>query len=158
MQQNQGTKTSSLRCIFKHICLYLYMYLYIKKPWPALQLLLPRFSIILTYYLLPLLFWFPDSILIHILFDYLQALSKIACNRLQKELVEWQVNPPVGFKHKVTDDLQRFFLSLFHLIFFDYFVYFCSLDYCFDEFNIIILCYGVKMGNWSEWCTWDFVC
>ncbi|GAB2244632.1 hypothetical protein Droror1_Dr00000125 [Drosera rotundifolia] len=24
-----------------------------------------------------------------------------------KELVEWQVNPPVGFKHKVTDNLQR---------------------------------------------------
>ncbi|GKV41555.1 hypothetical protein SLEP1_g49067 [Rubroshorea leprosula] len=36
-----------------------------------------------------------------------KALSKIACNRLQKELVEWQVNPPAGFKHKVTDNLQR---------------------------------------------------
>lgn len=37
-----------------------------------------------------------------------QALSKIACNRLQKELVEWQVNPPTGFKHEVTDNLQRY--------------------------------------------------
>jgi ubiquitin-conjugating enzyme E2 W len=36
-----------------------------------------------------------------------QALSKIACSRLQKELAEWQVNPPAGFKHRVTDDLQR---------------------------------------------------
>ncbi|TXG51363.1 hypothetical protein EZV62_023887 [Acer yangbiense] len=35
-----------------------------------------------------------------------QALSKIACNRLQKELLEWQVNPPSGFKHKVTDNLK----------------------------------------------------
>jgi ubiquitin-conjugating enzyme E2 W len=36
-----------------------------------------------------------------------QALSKIACSRLQKELAEWQVNPPAGFKHRVTDNLQR---------------------------------------------------
>jgi ubiquitin-conjugating enzyme E2 W len=36
-----------------------------------------------------------------------KVLSKIACNRLQKELAEWQVNPPSGFKHKVTDNLQR---------------------------------------------------
>ena len=36
-----------------------------------------------------------------------QALSKIACSRLQKELSEWQVNPPAGFKHRVTDNLQR---------------------------------------------------
>ncbi|PWZ54809.1 putative ubiquitin-conjugating enzyme E2 18 [Zea mays] len=36
-----------------------------------------------------------------------KALSKIACSRLQKELAEWQVNPPAGFKHRVTDDLQR---------------------------------------------------
>lgn len=35
------------------------------------------------------------------------SLSKIACNRLQKELIQWQVNPPSGFKHKVTDNLQR---------------------------------------------------
>ncbi|BBH07978.1 ubiquitin-conjugating enzyme 18 [Prunus dulcis] len=35
-----------------------------------------------------------------------KTLSKIACNRLQKELLEWQVNPPAGFKHKVTDNLQ----------------------------------------------------
>lgn len=38
---------------------------------------------------------------------FVQVLSKIACNRLQKELAEWQVNPPSGFKHKVTDNLQR---------------------------------------------------
>ncbi|KAK2663480.1 hypothetical protein Ddye_002054 [Dipteronia dyeriana] len=28
------------------------------------------------------------------------ALSKIACNRLQKELLEWQVNHSSGLKHK----------------------------------------------------------
>ncbi|KAJ1408832.1 Ubiquitin-conjugating enzyme E2 [Sesbania bispinosa] len=39
-------------------------------------------------------------------------LSKIACNRLQKELVEWQVNPPTGFKHKVTDNLQRWVIEV----------------------------------------------
>ncbi|KAK3026541.1 hypothetical protein RJ639_041838 [Escallonia herrerae] len=41
-----------------------------------------------------------------------KALSKIACNRLQKELAEWQVNPPVGFKHKVTDNLQRWVIEV----------------------------------------------
>ncbi|KAE9457015.1 hypothetical protein C3L33_11092, partial [Rhododendron williamsianum] len=41
-----------------------------------------------------------------------QALSKIACNRIQKELVEWQVNPPHGFKHKVTDNLQRWVIDV----------------------------------------------
>ncbi|MBA0620141.1 hypothetical protein Godav_005907 [Gossypium davidsonii] len=41
-----------------------------------------------------------------------KALSKIACNRLQKELVEWQVNPPSGFKHKVTDNLQRWVIEV----------------------------------------------
>ncbi|KAF5181031.1 Ribosomal rna small subunit methyltransferase i [Thalictrum thalictroides] len=41
-----------------------------------------------------------------------KALSKIACNRLQKELVEWQVNPPAGFKHKVTDNLQRWVIEV----------------------------------------------
>ncbi|MCI82965.1 putative ubiquitin-conjugating enzyme E2 18, partial [Trifolium medium] len=35
------------------------------------------------------------------------TLSKIACNRLQKELVEWQANPPTGFNYKVSDNLQR---------------------------------------------------
>ncbi|RZR83939.1 hypothetical protein BHM03_00010663 [Ensete ventricosum] len=25
----------------------------------------------------------------------------------KKELAEWQVSPPAGFKHKVTDNLQR---------------------------------------------------
>ncbi|KAK2657101.1 hypothetical protein Ddye_010153 [Dipteronia dyeriana] len=34
------------------------------------------------------------------------------CNRLQKELRERQVNPPSGFKHKVTDNLQRCIVSL----------------------------------------------
>lgn len=48
-------------------------------------------------------FWF---------FYALKNLSKIACNRLQKELLEWQVNPPAGFKHKVTDNLQRSLFSL----------------------------------------------
>ncbi|XP_050267567.1 probable ubiquitin-conjugating enzyme E2 16 [Quercus robur] len=41
-----------------------------------------------------------------------KALSKIASNRLQKELVEWQVNPPTGFKHKVTDNLQRWVIEV----------------------------------------------
>ncbi|KAG8503087.1 hypothetical protein CXB51_000917 [Gossypium anomalum] len=41
-----------------------------------------------------------------------KALSKIACNRLQKELLEWQVNPPTGFKHKVTDNLQRWIVEV----------------------------------------------
>ncbi|GFP83003.1 ubiquitin-conjugating enzyme 15 [Phtheirospermum japonicum] len=41
-----------------------------------------------------------------------KALSKIACNRLQKELVECQVNPPSGFKHKVTDNLQRWVIDV----------------------------------------------
>ncbi|KDO84673.1 hypothetical protein CISIN_1g031319mg [Citrus sinensis] len=41
-----------------------------------------------------------------------KALSKIASNRLQKELVEWQVNPPAGFKHKVTDNLQRWIIEV----------------------------------------------
>ncbi|OWM88825.1 hypothetical protein CDL15_Pgr020779 [Punica granatum] len=41
-----------------------------------------------------------------------KALSKIASNRLQKELVEWQVNPPSGFKHKVTDNLQRWVIEV----------------------------------------------
>ncbi|KAF5735994.1 putative ubiquitin-conjugating enzyme E2 18 -like protein [Tripterygium wilfordii] len=41
-----------------------------------------------------------------------KALSKIACNRLQKELLEWQVNAPAGFKHKVTDNLQRWVIEV----------------------------------------------
>uniref|UniRef100_A0A0D3FMG7 UBC core domain-containing protein n=3 Tax=Oryza TaxID=4527 RepID=A0A0D3FMG7_9ORYZ len=41
-----------------------------------------------------------------------KVLSKIACNRLQKELAEWQVNPPSGFKHKVTDNLQRWVIEV----------------------------------------------
>ncbi|XP_021907887.1 probable ubiquitin-conjugating enzyme E2 16 [Carica papaya] len=41
-----------------------------------------------------------------------KALSKIACNRLQKELLEWQVNPPAGFKQKVTDNLQRWIIEV----------------------------------------------
>ncbi|GAB4848515.1 Probable ubiquitin-conjugating enzyme E2 17 [Ancistrocladus abbreviatus] len=41
-----------------------------------------------------------------------KALSKIATNRIQKELVEWQVNPPVGFKHKVSDNLQRWIIEV----------------------------------------------
>ncbi|KAF6163063.1 hypothetical protein GIB67_001391 [Kingdonia uniflora] len=42
----------------------------------------------------------------------LKVLSKIACNRLQKEVVEWQVNPPSGFKHKVSDNLQRWIIEV----------------------------------------------
>ncbi|XP_074575316.1 putative ubiquitin-conjugating enzyme E2 16 [Curcuma longa] len=41
-----------------------------------------------------------------------KALGKIACNRLQKELVEWQVSPPAGFKHKVSDNLQRWVVEV----------------------------------------------
>ncbi|KVI08801.1 hypothetical protein Ccrd_012822 [Cynara cardunculus var. scolymus] len=41
-----------------------------------------------------------------------KVLSKIASNRLQKELVEWQVNPPSGFIHKVTDNLQRWVIEV----------------------------------------------
>ncbi|KAF8406481.1 hypothetical protein HHK36_008569 [Tetracentron sinense] len=40
------------------------------------------------------------------------ALSKIACSRLQKELVEWQVNPPAGLKHKFSDNLQRWIIEV----------------------------------------------
>ncbi|VVA92720.1 unnamed protein product [Arabis nemorensis] len=39
-------------------------------------------------------------------------LSKIACNRLQKELSEWQLNPPTGFRHKVTDNLQKWIIDV----------------------------------------------
>ncbi|CAF1929996.1 unnamed protein product, partial [Brassica napus] len=41
-----------------------------------------------------------------------KALSKIACNRLQKELTEWQLNPPTGFRHKVTDNLQKWTIDV----------------------------------------------
>ncbi|KAL0697131.1 hypothetical protein Bca4012_064311 [Brassica carinata] len=41
-----------------------------------------------------------------------KALSKIACNRLQKELTEWQVNPPTGFRHKVNDNLQKWTIDV----------------------------------------------
>ncbi|KAL6527459.1 putative ubiquitin-conjugating enzyme E2 17 [Orobanche gracilis] len=41
-----------------------------------------------------------------------KALSKIACNRLQKELGEWQMNPPTGFKHRDTDNLQRWVIDV----------------------------------------------
>ncbi|KAL8230814.1 hypothetical protein R6Q57_000592 [Mikania cordata] len=41
-----------------------------------------------------------------------KVLSKIATNRLQKELMEWQANPPSGFKHKVTDNLQRWVIEV----------------------------------------------
>ncbi|KAJ0736424.1 putative ubiquitin-conjugating enzyme E2, ubiquitin-conjugating enzyme/RWD [Helianthus annuus] len=34
----------------------------------------------------------------------LQALSKISTNRLQKELMEWHVNPLAEFRDKVTDN------------------------------------------------------
>ncbi|CAI0436024.1 unnamed protein product [Linum tenue] len=41
-----------------------------------------------------------------------KALSRIACSRLQKELAEWQRNPPAGFKHRVTDNLQRWVIEV----------------------------------------------
>lgn len=59
-------------------------------------------------------------------------MSKIACNRLQKELAEWQVNPPVGFKHKVTDNLQRYFfvfLALSLRLLFPATNFVCSFDF-----------------------------
>ncbi|XP_008813293.1 probable ubiquitin-conjugating enzyme E2 16 isoform X2 [Phoenix dactylifera] len=41
-----------------------------------------------------------------------KVLSKIASNRLQKELKEWQANPPAGFKQKATDNLQRWIIEV----------------------------------------------
>ncbi|CAA2960337.1 probable ubiquitin-conjugating enzyme E2 16 [Olea europaea subsp. europaea] len=41
-----------------------------------------------------------------------KSLSKIAINRLQKELREWQVNPPNGLKQKITDNLQRWVIEV----------------------------------------------
>ncbi|GLJ17246.1 hypothetical protein SUGI_0299040 [Cryptomeria japonica] len=41
-----------------------------------------------------------------------KGLSRIALNRLQKELIEWQSNPPAGFKHKATDNLQRWIIEV----------------------------------------------
>ncbi|KAL8153932.1 hypothetical protein V2J09_011692 [Rumex salicifolius] len=41
-----------------------------------------------------------------------KSLSKIAQHRLQKELTEWQQNPPPGFKHRVTDNLQRWIIDV----------------------------------------------
>ncbi|XP_019708603.1 probable ubiquitin-conjugating enzyme E2 16 isoform X1 [Elaeis guineensis] len=52
------------------------------------------------------------SLTLTCLFFSVQALSKIASNRLQKELKEWQVNPPVGFKQKPTDNLQRWIIEV----------------------------------------------
>eukprot|EP00245_Coleochaete_scutata_P004884 TRINITY_DN17949_c0_g1_i1.p2 TRINITY_DN17949_c0_g1~~TRINITY_DN17949_c0_g1_i1.p2 ORF type:complete len:109 (+),score=16.40 TRINITY_DN17949_c0_g1_i1:100-426(+) len=39
-------------------------------------------------------------------------LSRIAANRLQKELVEWAAHPPAGFKHRTTEDLQRWIIDV----------------------------------------------
>ncbi|KAM0874630.1 hypothetical protein ACQ4PT_037318 [Festuca glaucescens] len=41
-----------------------------------------------------------------------KVLSKIACNRLQKELAEWQASPPGGFNYKVSDNLQRWIIEV----------------------------------------------
>ncbi|XP_013749414.1 probable ubiquitin-conjugating enzyme E2 17 isoform X1 [Brassica napus] len=41
-----------------------------------------------------------------------KGLTKIATNRLQKEFVEWQTNPPAGFKHRVSDNLQRWTIEV----------------------------------------------
>ncbi|GAB2223424.1 hypothetical protein Droror1_Dr00017565 [Drosera rotundifolia] len=48
-----------------------------------------------------------DYYLLNVYSIYAWVLSKIAQNWLEKELVESYVNPPVGFKHKVADHLQR---------------------------------------------------
>ncbi|CAN1344372.1 hypothetical protein LINPERPRIM_LOCUS40056 [Linum perenne] len=67
-----------------------------------------------------------------------KTLSKIACNRLQKELVEWQVSPPTGFNHRVTDNLQRFRLILFSAFDFDI----SSQNFSYDNLNLFIRCWG----------------
>lgn len=36
-----------------------------------------------------------------------ENLGRVAIKRLQKEIAEWQHNPPVGFKLNPTDDLSR---------------------------------------------------
>ncbi|XP_057529582.1 probable ubiquitin-conjugating enzyme E2 16 [Amaranthus tricolor] len=41
-----------------------------------------------------------------------KTLSKIASSRLQKELADWQLNPLAGFKHIVTDNLQRWIIDV----------------------------------------------
>lgn len=40
-----------------------------------------------------------------------QSLGRVAVKRLQKELAEWQNNPPSGFKLHPTDDLQRWVIE-----------------------------------------------
>uniref|UniRef100_A0A0C9QLN8 E2 ubiquitin-conjugating enzyme n=1 Tax=Wollemia nobilis TaxID=56998 RepID=A0A0C9QLN8_9CONI len=40
------------------------------------------------------------------------GLSRIALKRLQKEFLEWQANPPAGFKHKATDNLKRWIIEV----------------------------------------------
>ncbi|KAF5768984.1 putative ubiquitin-conjugating enzyme E2, ubiquitin-conjugating enzyme/RWD [Helianthus annuus] len=42
-----------------------------------------------------------------------KVLSKVASIRIQKELAEWQLDPPPGFLHKVTDDLQRWVIEVY---------------------------------------------
>ncbi|KAF2584220.1 hypothetical protein F2Q70_00033854 [Brassica cretica] len=47
-----------------------------------------------------------------------KGLTKIATNRLQKEFMEWQTSPPAGFKHRVSDNLQRYItIPIFRFIF-----------------------------------------
>ncbi|XP_031503487.1 probable ubiquitin-conjugating enzyme E2 16 isoform X2 [Nymphaea colorata] len=41
-----------------------------------------------------------------------KSLSKAACLRIQKELMEWEASPPPGFKHKVSDDLQSWVVEV----------------------------------------------
>ncbi|XP_013703297.1 probable ubiquitin-conjugating enzyme E2 17 isoform X1 [Brassica napus] len=41
-----------------------------------------------------------------------KGLTKIATNRVQKEFMEWQTNPPAGFKHRVSDNLQRWTIEV----------------------------------------------
>ena len=116
-------------------------------------------------------------------FSPVQALSKIACNRLQKELAEWQLNPPAGFKHKVSDNLQRCRLSphpslslslpaIPHLclpLFFRIYVFFISpccrlLDECFNQSRSLFFCWYLLLISrafldlscfpWWIWTTW----
>lgn len=41
-----------------------------------------------------------------------KPLGRIAANRLQKELKEWQLNPPSGFKLHPSDNLQRWIIEV----------------------------------------------
>lgn len=80
---------------------------------------------------------------------FLQSLSKIAINRLQKELREWQVNPPNGLKQKINDNLQRYlpFLPLLLSSF-----NFCKknlVQWNWDKNTRFFWAIYFKVGDWS---------